>query len=591
LFILFVFFHIFVLFFTNFCSFFSFTLKLLLFCVLIVSYFSSTKKKERCRYQSYLPNGLIQIDSLHKLDEDSELNQQQQQSNAMFVNLIENSRIKFECVNGFQLQRTQLDQLSPAPVLLNRASLVEQCVLTESEQQQRKDFAVQQKAAKSSSKNKADDKVAKKKKSQKKEEDDEEKDDDDEDDDELKEKRDASSSLPAAVVSSSVRAQKQPTAMPGYFYECVKFCPPFRTQPVKSNGFVVPVRELFAPGDQLTYLCHEGYAVEMPVYDPTAAAASATNASSNETTQQTTTVAAAAAAHTKISNMNTFVCSMNGTWHLILSQGLTNSNRQSSMLISPNEIKTLPRCLNLRDLLQSKENDESETGEQSSSSSSSDAQAETASSAVTANDQLVYTELNIRSLCLMLTVGGILTVFLVLSVLALKFYKTRRDNILYHNYLPQLDNQIFEPSPLLPPPPPPPPAHGSIASPIADLSRSMAASSMRSSSAAITAASAAAYAHDRARLLGPGAHQAFQSCLVPPVIPRSMPLLNSGHPCRTGASLFDNQMTAGLALPSYEEAVQQQQLNQNEPCQNGKDYKFFFVAAVFFAIRELKSFK
>jgi hypothetical protein len=65
-------------------------------------------------------------------------------------------------------------------------------------------------------------------------------------------------------------------------------------------------------------------------------------------------------------------------------------------------------------------------------------------------------------------------------------------------------------------------------------------------------------------------HTQFQSCLVPPVIPRSMPLLNNtnnmGSRTGPGGGSFDNQLTSstGLHLPSYEEAILQQQQQQND---------------------------
>jgi hypothetical protein len=422
-----------------------------------------------------------------------------------------------------------MDQANGAntPVLLNRASLAEQCVLTESEKQQRDEFA--KKKLKSQKKEaKSEDKDDEKRKR-------DDKDEDEEKGDKEKDKRD----MTALVVSSSLSRRKSPSSL--NFYECVKFCQPFKMHAKSNmNGFLVPTRSLFAPGEHMTYMCHDGYAVEIPVIDVSV------NSTLNETTNATET---GSNIQKKISNINTFVCSMNGTWHLLLSQANTN---KESMLVSSNEITNLPRCSNLRDLLRNNDDSNQVEEEEATVFKSGASLTSREDLWLPTNDQLIYTELNIRSLCLMLAVGGILMIFLVLSVLALKFYKVRRESILYQSYQPQLDNQPFDS------------IVNSTASntSISEYTRSVNLAIPSPNISSLTPLIGHVCAQNSETSSSNHQHSHFQSCLVPPVIPRSMPL-----PTTVAASIsLENQLVSStsLQLPSYEEAVLQQQQQQND---------------------------
>lgn len=77
------------------------------------------------------------------------------------------------------------------------------------------------------------------------------------------------------------------------FHQCVKECSLFQTDFAEMNGFLVPARHQYQPGDQLQFLCKEGYVAEMPVI---------VNGHLKEY---------------QLSNSHTLECSLNGTWHFI----------------------------------------------------------------------------------------------------------------------------------------------------------------------------------------------------------------------------------------------------------------------------------
>lgn len=222
--------------------------------------------------------------------------------------------------------------------------------------------------------------------------------------------------------------------------ECVRTCRSLgltaQVQADKANGFLVPVKSYFEPGQQVVYMCSEGYAAQIPVLVD-----NSNQSNQSETTNRYYSV--------RMSNVNSFECSPNGSWHLIIAK-----LDDTSSTLSLNEITRLPQCLSIKELMRDQQQETILTP---------DGLLEDVVVAGTVNgttsDQMAYAELNIRSLLLMITVGGALIILLVLSALGLKIYHHRREEsllerqrrprdceqnqvsgsmLLYQSYLPQL---------------------------------------------------------------------------------------------------------------------------------------------------------
>lgn len=153
---------------------------------------------------------------------------------------------------------------------------------------------------------------------------------------------------------------------------------------VLLNGFLAPLRESYSPGEQINLFCNEGYAAEIALLPDTEASKEQDSNS------------------TKVSNKHTFECSSNGTWRLII---------QSTESISNLEINRAPVCKSLKSL-QSK-----------------------IKSALQLSDPnpYNYVELNLRSAFLIFTVGGVLIILLVFSLLVVKFFSSRLSYLNYGN--------------------------------------------------------------------------------------------------------------------------------------------------------------
>ena len=162
----------------------------------------------------------------------------------------------------------------------------------------------------------------------------------------------------------------------------------------------MPERELYEPGDQLNFLCNDGYAVQLQAGPPL-----------NNVTS-------------RISNMHVLECSFNGTWFLVDS-------------VDTEEVAHLPACVTLRSFnldptVPSSSANLDDDGDLYQSSSSS----------------FSYDELNLRSFLLAFTIGAILIVVLILTVLAKRFFYRRQrngtdDDFLYQNYLAQIDPTAY----------------------------------------------------------------------------------------------------------------------------------------------------
>ncbi len=86
------------------------------------------------------------------------------------------------------------------------------------------------------------------------------------------------------------------------FHQCFKYCSLFQTDFSGMNGFLVPLRRVYLPGEQLKLMCNEGYVAEINVH-----------AIGDQGSQEA-----------KLSNAHTFECSTNGTWQLV------NGSRRTS---------------------------------------------------------------------------------------------------------------------------------------------------------------------------------------------------------------------------------------------------------------------
>lgn len=78
-------------------------------------------------------------------------------------------------------------------------------------------------------------------------------------------------------------------------YQCFKYCSLFQPDFTNMTGFLAPVKRLYAPGDQLKFMCKEGYISKFPVFKTI----------DHETSEF------------ELSNEHTLKCSINGTWYLV----------------------------------------------------------------------------------------------------------------------------------------------------------------------------------------------------------------------------------------------------------------------------------
>jgi hypothetical protein len=290
---------------------------------------------------------------------------------SLYIELLANSQIKYECLSGYHLKTTRLR--GNHEVVYSKKSTIEKC--TEDVASTSNDIdndLVTNKDAPGWKRKRDKFELLELENSNRQEQ---QLDDDD------------PSSTTSSISSNVDLAQIE------NFHECVKPCKPFKTNKSILNGFLVPSRDLYYPGDEINYLCHEGYLVELPFYE-------------NKTTNMTT----------RISNMHVLECGSKGSWHLADADEppRTSSDR---MVIS-----RLPVCSDIK-----------------SFNLDSGLDADNKLDVWSPYNSFSYAELNLRSILLIFTIAGILLVILILSLLTRRFYRTRHNDFFYQNYLTQID--------------------------------------------------------------------------------------------------------------------------------------------------------
>jgi hypothetical protein len=93
-------------------------------------------------------------------------------------------------------------------------------------------------------------------------------------------------------------------------HECIKTCKSYKLSPIKLNGIIVPLRDIYKENDRINLMCKEGYAATFM---------------------------------NKTSNLFKFDCSSNGTWVY-----LYEASNNSSTAIMIEELKELPICKSLK---------------------------------------------------------------------------------------------------------------------------------------------------------------------------------------------------------------------------------------------------
>lgn len=237
-----------------------------------------------CRFQSKLTNGVIKIDT----PVDIKNNTSNTKQSLYYIDLIESSKIKYECLDGYFLrvipnsrQQTRND------IAKGRKYLIERCKSNGIEEF----VVVKRKSSKS--------KVSLNRH---------------EFNHNFEEYYDYSSdeqydeyysdNLDTMISSTSVSSLNEKK-----LYECTRYCRPFKTNSLMF-GYLVPSKQntQFSPGEQVKFYCKEGYVTDLTK----------------------------TRAH--VSNMHLLECTTNGTWNLVL-----NTNRFPSTLFKHN-IDSLIDC-------------------------------------------------------------------------------------------------------------------------------------------------------------------------------------------------------------------------------------------------------
>ncbi|RNA16590.1 hypothetical protein BpHYR1_011516 [Brachionus plicatilis] len=169
-------------------------------------------------------------------------------------------------------------------------------------------------------------------------------------------------------------------------YECIQYCQQPEFNSSLSNGFMVPSRTFYKPGEQIGYYCKDGYASRVYFYQE------------NNLTST-------------ISNIHTLECIRDGTWRFF-SHDKTNLTKSHIL-----KDAFLPLCLSLDILL-----------------------AETTD----LKDNVNYRDLNFRSASLFFSLVGLIIGLLCVGLLSIRTIRTRR-GVAYAN-LPSSQSSLTIPS-------------------------------------------------------------------------------------------------------------------------------------------------
>lgn len=182
------------------------------------------------------------------------------------------------------------------------------------------------------------------------------------------------------------------------FYQCFKYCSLFQLNFTAMNGFLVPARDLYEPGNQLQLLCNEGFLVEIPMY---------TNTEIKKSKE------------VRLSNMHTLECSLNGTWYLItpntkiIKDSNTNDlqNRFYEIGFTNEQLKKIAKCSPIGSFLDSEHKNLLKSDIWSS------------------NGTLSYNDLNMRTFSMMFAIGGFIMILILISLVTMRFVQNKRQHL------------------------------------------------------------------------------------------------------------------------------------------------------------------
>jgi hypothetical protein len=271
----------------------------------------------------------------------------------MYIDLIENSQVKYECLSNFQLKSTKLTNSNNINMQPQKY-FIEKC--TNNNDDDGEDSVLVKKTTNTD---------------------------------------ESTEFVPGTTTTTSQQFNPFNNRIE-YFHECLRPCHAFKVNKTALNGFLVPQRDLYQPGDQLSFLCNDGFLAQLPITDEDSVESTTTN----NTTK-------------RISNMHILECSYNGTWFLVSE-------------LEP-DVNRLPTCSPLKAF-----------------------NLDPNVAAVNTNlyQSFSYTELNLRSVYLAFTIGGILIVILTLTLLMRRFYRQQQNgggpnDFYYQNYLAQIDPTAY----------------------------------------------------------------------------------------------------------------------------------------------------
>ena len=325
-----------------------------------------------CKFQSHLVNGLIEVDSNLKIPKRTKTQ--------LFIELIENSRIKYKCLDGFKIRTSIIDDKDVEKRMYHHykeKSIEEKCTREKSlfrfERFSRSEESI---LVNSTIKSKRSVHLKKRKREYDDEESDEES--GDKSNHEEAEEDDDDGEIDSGLLEFNLRTKIDKN----FYHECYKNCKAYKN--VKL-GFVAPLKEKYTPGERVSFLCHQEHVIELTLVN-----------------QKFTEPV-------KLSNDLRLECSVNGTWLLIAESG---RNLEQKL-----KIHRIPKCVPIF-LINSRESKKHLS---------------------LWPPYLSNSDLNLRTFSMMFIIGGFIVSFLILGLLTLKFYRRKRSQLIFRNLSPQSD--------------------------------------------------------------------------------------------------------------------------------------------------------
>jgi hypothetical protein len=393
-----------------------------------------------------LKNGAIRIDSpLKQVRRDSYKEQPH-------IEIVENGLIEFECHEGFKMKTTELRKIMLQSEIFkyksvnNRSILVEKCLLKSksANSKERKRRGERHKSVKKDDDEDDDDEKYEK------DDDDEDEDDDDGDDENNALSKSRKHFLNAEESidefsdyyydsSDDGKSSEEYGGVLDRYHECFKHCQPLKNDIYALNGVYVPLQESYSSGERITYLCNEGYIADLSDYIETRSVINKTNKSEINLALQSN----------RFSNAIMIECAANGTWHILRPDSALSKrskdmskDKSSAILLSSKHMTELPKCLKVQEMLALKKKNHPKLNVIDEEFS--------LWSAPTTSGSLSYADLNMRTLTLTFSIFMSLIFILIITLLIVKFYK-KHSNVFNYSpnyYSPQLDPLLMAPNEL-----------------------------------------------------------------------------------------------------------------------------------------------